>query len=83
MNTKRQPIGFTSSQQKQVVEQPLQNTQFQEPNLYVDCLLNAFRDFVAEESQGKCSTVIRFQEKIKAARLLFPKDKKNMYKIFM
>ena len=47
-------------------------------NLYLYSLRKAFLEFIQEEVKGYCSTELRLQEKIEAARKLFPEAKKQL-----
>lgn len=76
----RMTIGFKPQRIETSAEVIPTTETIPQPNRYLECLLEAFTDFVKKEAQGVnplCSMGI-FKEKVEAAQILFKKERKEL-----
>ncbi|MBC7655087.1 MAG: hypothetical protein H7098_11515, partial [Oligoflexus sp.] len=79
------PIGFTFSGLNKTNENQLENnfSSEQESNPFLDHVCKAFKDYLKEEINrefgGLESRIDRFQNRIKAATLLYEKERKELF----
>lgn len=85
-NSNRAPIGFTFTGLNKTVDNQQEDSlsNGQEPNPFLDHAFKAFKDYLKEEINqeygGLESRIERFQNRIKAATLLYDNERKELIK---